>query len=87
MTSRKSERQLMETKISITTESILAEIADKRLKQKDIAQSYLLCMISEPETKVDWPRINRAILSRWSISGLKNIKKLAHSGKCFPPRE
>lgn len=59
---------------------ILEEINNKELKQNDIAQTYFL--IIRQGTKVDWKKINQAIINRWSKSGLDKIKKLAWSGKC-----
>lgn len=50
------------------------------LTQTDIAKTYALAMISAAHGawKSDWPRVNRAILDRWSMAGLERIKKLAH---------
>jgi hypothetical protein len=60
------------------TNAILLEIFSKEFKQKDIARSYALAIKSESEGRtVDWTKINGAILSRWSMSGLERIKKLA----------
>ena len=69
--------------ISVSTQSILDDVADTKLKQRHIAQSYRLGLQSEPQP--DWPRINKAIKERWSMSGLLRIKRLAWSGNCFPP--
>lgn len=62
-------------------EFILNEIANKKLKQKDIAQTYALLIRSGEG--IDWRTINEAIVNRWSMSGLKRIKEMAHNGKCF----
>ena len=62
---------------------LLREIADKRFKQKDIAQTYALAMISSEEPRIDWLKVNRAIIQRWSKSGLERIKNMAWSGKCW----
>jgi len=62
-------------------ETILIEISNKKLKQKDIAQTYALIIRSGE--KVDWKKINTAIVNRWSMSGLKKIKEMAWNGKCF----
>jgi len=60
------------------TDAILLEISSKEFKQKDIARSYALAIKSESECRtVDWTKINGAILSRWSMSGLERIKKIA----------
>lgn len=51
--------------------------------QKQVALTYRLAMGST--VVPDWRRINRAIIKRWSVSGLARVKKLAWSGKCFTP--
>ncbi len=61
--------------------TILREIAMPEMKRRDVAQSYALAMQSSEQ--VDWAAINKAIIERWSMSGLIWIKKQAHSGKCF----
>lgn len=48
--------------------------------QREVAQTYALALRSCWPT--DWRRVNQAILARWP-KGLKRIKELAHSGKCF----
>lgn len=65
--------------------TILREIADRTLHQRDIAQTYALIsrQISQQTGKVDWLSINRAIIERWSVSGLGRVKRLAWSGKCW----
>jgi hypothetical protein len=60
---------------------ILEEIGNKSLRQIDIAQTYGL--ILRQDTEVDWGKINKAIIGRWSWAGLKKIKTLAWSGKCY----
>ena len=62
-------------------DTILREIAEPKLKRKDIAMTYRLIMDGGEE--VNWGWINKAILGRWKLSGLIWIKKQAHSGKCF----
>ena len=49
--------------------------------QKDIAKTYALGLRSQEPT--DWAAANKAIIERWSVSGLERIKKLAWSGKAF----
>lgn len=71
----------MKVELGDCTNTLLREVSIKQLHQKDIAQTYRLAMESSEET--DWPKVNRAIIERWSGSGLKRIKQLAHSGKCF----
>lgn len=54
---------------------ILGEVADKRMKRKDVALSYALCIKSTQQ--VDFAAINAAIINRWSVSGLVFIKERA----------
>lgn len=67
------------------TETILAEISDERMHQRDIAQTYRFCM--ESTEAVDWYKINEAIRERWSVAGLIRVKTMAHSGSCFAERK
>ena len=64
--------------LSLPEETILDEISKKEFKRKDIAETYHLVMVAEQfGKKVDWNKINKAIIGRWSLSGLKYIKKYA----------
>lgn len=57
---------------------ILEEIADKRFKQKSVALTYAFCIRQDGDTDaIDWRKINRAIIDRWSRSGLDRVKKRA----------
>ena len=60
---------------------ILNELKHREVTQKDIAQTYRLALRSSED--IDWGKINKAIVKRWSLSGLKRIKETAWSGKCF----
>ena len=53
-------------------DTILNEIEHKECKRKNIALTYYFCMVSSEE--VDWGKINKAIMERWSRSGLNYIK-------------
>jgi hypothetical protein len=71
------------------TDTICDEVADKRIKRKDVALSYAFALLSAAAKadSPDWGTINRAILARWSMSGLEWIKKRAidiASGKIEP---
>ena len=55
---------------------MLQEIADKQCKQITIARTYALYLRhGQPDT--DWGEVNRAIIARWSRSGLNRIKRMA----------
>ena len=47
--------------------------------QSQIAETYRMAMCMG-RGKVDWTRTNKAIIDRWSMSGLMRVKKLAHKG-------
>jgi hypothetical protein len=55
--------------------SILEEIADKKATRDSIATTYAFCLKSDEQ--IDWPKVNKAIMERWSFSGLKWIKEKA----------
>jgi hypothetical protein len=63
--------------------TMLTEIGMKEMKRKDIAQTYSLALRSSERDRIDWGKVNRAIIDRWSLAALKWIKEQAHSGKCF----
>lgn len=65
---------------------LLREIACKQSHQRDIAQTYRLAMESSEAKSMNWGNVNRAIMERWSKSGLIRIKEMAHSGRCFAPK-
>lgn len=54
---------------------ILGQIANPQMKRADIALSYASCI--RQRGSIDWPKVNRAITDRWSLSGLSYIKGLA----------
>lgn len=57
------------------TNVLLDEISNKKFRQKDIAITYRLSLMSSDPT--DYKKVNRAIIDRWSISGLTRIKEMA----------
>ena len=54
---------------------LLEEIADPKMKRRDVAMTYRLALRSRD--RVDWGKVNRAIIERWSASGLGWIKEFA----------
>jgi len=52
------------------------------LKVRSISQSQITTLycaaILSPHACLDWPKMNRAILAKWSESGLIKIKRDAH---------
>lgn len=64
-------------------QTMLGEIADPRMKRRDVAKTYALAMKSSECDTIDWSLVNRAIVDRWSPYALEFIKGLAWSGKAF----
>ena len=58
------------------TRTILTAIREG-LPQREIASDYGLALVSAAHDadNPDWSAINRAILDRWSMSGLEQIKR------------
>lgn len=73
----------MTIELAFCESHLLREIADPDIKRIDVAKTYALTLKSSECGKVDWPKVNGAIMSRWSRSGLEWIKTQAWSGKCF----
>ena len=57
------------------TKQLIQEAGTKELKQKNIALTYAMAILSDEEK--DWPKINQAIIKRWSKSGLTRVKTMA----------
>jgi hypothetical protein len=66
---------------------LLEEIAEPQFKRRDVAKTYALALRSSERDRVDWGKVNRAIIARWSFHALNWIKEQAHSGKCFEERK
>lgn len=50
------------------------EIADRRIGRKDVMLTYAFGIRDCPD-EVDWPKVNRLIIDRWSLNALKFIKE------------
>lgn len=71
------------------TQVILQDVGCKQATQKDVALTYAMALKSwsRGADTPDWQIINKAIVRRWSMSGLERIKKRAWgiaSGKVAP---
>ena len=75
----------MKFELCMCTQTLLHEIANKDMKRIDIAKTYYLAIQSSEKT--DWKKVNKAIIDRWSKSGLNYIKTQAWSRKCFTEKE
>ncbi len=53
---------------------LLNEITMPEMKRLDIALTYRLGLMSSESKSIDWTKINKAIIARWSMAGLKWIK-------------
>ncbi len=60
------------------TDILLNRILNDKLNQRDIAKVYRRILKSKSYT--NWKDVNKAIVKRWSMSGLKRIKYMAWSG-------
>ena len=58
--------------------TLLREIAMKESHQRDIALTYALAMRSSECDRIDWRKVNLAIIKRWSRAGLERVKAMAH---------
>lgn len=63
------------------TDTILQAIGRAKATRETIALDYrrglLFCSTRNDTTLVDWPAVNRAILTKYSMAGLKYIKREA----------
>ncbi|MDD3961296.1 MAG: hypothetical protein PHT77_05475 [Bacteroidales bacterium] len=62
---------------------LLMECGIPQIKRNDIAMTYRLAMEAERDgrEKIDWLKVNTAIINRWSKSGLRYIKERAWMGE------
>jgi hypothetical protein len=67
----------MNVELVCCTATLLQEIAEPGLKRNDIALTYRMAMESSERQLVDWPKVNEAIIKRWSLAGLIYIKNRA----------
>lgn len=71
------------------TRVLMQDIATKEITQKGVALSYAMAIRSYTAKRdnPDWDMINKAIIARWSVSGLERIKRRAWdlcAGKVHP---
>ena len=68
--------------------TILREIAAPEMKRDDAALTYAFGLRNAANgEKIDWPKVNAAIIARWSRSALIYIKERAwkiYEGKIQP---
>ena len=54
---------------------MLRELGVPKLTRNQFALTYALAMCSRED--IDWPVVNRAVVDRWSLAGLRYIKDKA----------
>ena len=62
--------------LSTPTKTILGEIENKKLTQKDVAKTCALAIALHHE-ETDWKAINEAIVKRWSLSARERVLTMA----------
>ena len=61
--------------LSTPTKTVLDEISNPKLKQRDIAKTCAIIITSRVEA--DWKAINEAIVKRWSPSARERVLGMA----------
>ena len=56
---------------------LLDEISTKKIRQNSLALTYAMAMMSSECDRIDWRKVNEAIIKRWSFFGLEYIKNRA----------
>lgn len=58
---------------------LLRELESRKVTQASVALTYAFCIKNDHDKyeAVDWPKINNAIIERWSASGLRRVKEMA----------
>lgn len=51
---------------------LLNDIADRHQTRDDVAITYAMALGSDEH--IDWPKVNAAVVDRWSVSALEYIK-------------
>jgi len=59
----------------INIESAIQQEVENKFTQKQVALTYAFGITSR--SPIDWKKVNRMIIERWSMYGLLNVKKLA----------
>lgn len=57
--------------------TLLRDIAEPEATRKYVASTYRLALRSSEFSTIDWPKVNGAIIKRWSLSALEWIKREA----------
>jgi len=57
--------------------ALIQEIGDHTMHRKDVALTYAMSMLSSECDSINWGKVNRAIIDRWSRYALVWIKTRA----------
>ena len=57
--------------------SILDDVVRGQQNREDMARWYQFALLTQPHSGEYWERLNKAIIKKWSKSGLEYIKKQA----------
>lgn len=67
----------MRVELAMCEKTLLQEIGNKQFKRNDVALTYAMAMASSERDRIDWAKVNHAIIWRWSLSALTYIKQRA----------
>lgn len=56
---------------------LLREIGDFRYGRRAVAKTYRAALLSSQRDRVDWQAVDNAILRRWGVEVLKQIREQA----------
>lgn len=69
--------------MGLCEQALFQEIAEPKCTRTDVAKTYALALRSRDSKKIDWAKVNQAIIDRWSGSALNWIKRKAWDGSCY----
>ena len=67
----------MRVELACCETTLLNEIGDPAMKRADVALTYAMALRSSEASNVDWAKVHKAIMERWSKSALTWIKERA----------
>ena len=57
--------------------TLLQEIAMPEMSKEGIGKTYRWSIFSSEHDRIDWAKVNQAIIARWGKKGLTQIKRFA----------
>lgn len=64
-------------------QALLDEINHPQTRRNDVAKTYSMALRSSEAGTMDWSKVNKAIIDRWSKHALQWIKTRAWNSKCW----